>query len=101
MSTPPRTNPVSGTEPMIRVTREITETCHSYFTREEALDLLASTTSGIDPAIRAHYAALRDDDLADEFGHEVGNATNVTDAVVQREQREIVAVAEHAVWQRL
>lgn len=101
MPTSPRTNHVAGTEPMIRVTRQITEQCHSSFTRKEALDLFASTAGGIDPAIRAHYDALSDDDLAAAFGHEVGNATHITDAVVQREQRDVVSVAEHAVWQPL
>lgn len=59
---------------MIYVDREITEVRHSAFTRQEALNLLAQTKTGIDAAIRNEYAALDDHDLAQAFGYEVGNA---------------------------
>jgi hypothetical protein len=83
---------------VIYVEREITEVRRSAFTRDEALDLLAHTTIGIDTGVRAEYAALDDRALAAVFGDEVGNAGVITDAVVAREARDVRSVAESARW---
>ncbi|SIL50100.1 Uncharacterised protein [Mycobacteroides abscessus subsp. abscessus] len=83
---------------MIYVAREITEVRHSAFTRDEALDLLSHTKTGIDPAIRDEYAALDDHDLAQAFGHEVGNAGVITEAAVARESSDVRSVTESAAW---
>ena len=83
---------------MIYVAREITEVRRSAFAREEALDLLAHTKTGIDTAIRDEYAALDDHDLAQAFGYEVGNAGVITEAVVARESCEVRSVTESAAW---
>lgn len=83
---------------MIYVDREITEVRRSAFTREEALDLLAHTKTGIDAAIRDEYAALDNHDLAQAFGYEVGNAGVITEAVVARESSDVRSVTESATW---
>jgi hypothetical protein len=83
---------------MIYVDREITEVRRSAFTRDEVLDLLAHTKTGIDAAIRDEYAALDDLALAQAFGYEVGNAGVITAAVVARESSDVRSVTESATW---
>lgn len=84
---------------MIYVDREIAEVRRSAFTRDEILDLLSHTKTGIDTAIRDEYAALDDHDLAQVFGDEVGNAGVITEAVVARESSDVRSVTETATWQ--
>ncbi|ASX03441.1 hypothetical protein CKJ56_12680 [Mycobacterium intracellulare subsp. chimaera] len=71
----------------------------SAFTRDEALDLLSHTKTGIDTALRDEYAALDDHDLTQAFGDEVGNFGVITEAVVARESSDVRSVSETATWQ--